>query len=85
MALENQSFVISSELMIVLVVAGVDWDFVALVLPSEMMTMLVVAGVDDSARRLGADVVREIVGDDAERRRVFFLLVVLFIEGIRVF
>ncbi|KAF3575568.1 hypothetical protein DY000_02034086 [Brassica cretica] len=85
MALENQSFVISSELMIVLVVAGVDWDFVALVLPSEMMTMLVVAGVDDSARRLGADVVREIVGDDAERRRVFFLLVVLFTEGIRVF
>ena len=53
------------------------------VLSSEMMTVLVVVGVDDSARRLGAAVVREIVGDDAERRRVF--LAVLFIEGIRVF
>ncbi|WZZ88415.1 hypothetical protein YC2023_116994 [Brassica napus] len=33
MALKNQSFVISSELMIVLVVAEVDWDFFALVPP----------------------------------------------------
>ena len=57
MTLENQSFVISSELMIVLVVAGVDWDFAVAVPPSwERVERIesklrVFVGDDDSIRR----------------------------------